>query len=133
WEAIPGPSSFTAALTASGLPITRRGRGRTFAVATARVVGGAFQGHFPRADSLVIMMGMGVLDEIVNRLLADGWPAGTPAALVERGTLPWQRHVESPWARLPAAARRAGAGSPACVVVGAAAEPVASSSRRPTI
>ena len=124
----PAPVHAPPALTSAGLPLTRRGRGRSFAVATARVVGGAIQEQFP-VDSLVIMMGVGVLDEIVARLLADGWPADTPAAIVERGTLPWERHVESPLARLPAAAKLAGAGSPACIIVGAAADSVAAPRR----
>jgi len=133
WEVIPGPSSFTAALTAAGFPLTRRHEGRGFSVSTARVAGGAVSGHFPKSDSLVIMMGVGVLDQIVARLLADGWPADTQTAIIERGTLAWERRVLSPLARLAAAAENAGVSSPACVIVGSAATPIFASRQRPTI
>jgi len=133
WEVIPGPSSFTAALTAAGFPLTRRREGRSFSAATARVVGGAVSGRFPKTDSLVVMMGVGVLDRIAARLLADGWPADTQTAIVERGTLAWERRVLSPLARLAAAAEDARVSSPASVIVGSAATPIFASRQRPTI
>lgn len=133
WEVIPGPSSFTAALTAAGFPLTRRHEGRSVSVATARVAGGAISGHLPKSDSLVIMMGVEVLDQIAARLLADGWPADTQTAIVERGTLAWERRVSSPLGRLAEAAADAGVSSPACVIVGSAATPVFASRQRPTV
>ena len=48
WEVIPGTSTATAVATASGFPLTRHAQARTFAVATARVVGGAIAEAFPR-------------------------------------------------------------------------------------
>jgi len=121
WEVIPGCSSATAVPTAAGLPLTRHGQAHSFAVATARVCGGAIAGSFPRADSLVILMGAGVLDQVVARLLADGWPADTPAAVVERGTLAWERRVAARLSQLGSAAEDAGVGPPAVIVVGNAA------------
>lgn len=121
WEVIPGPSACTAALSAVGLPLTRRGKGRSFAVATARLAGGAVPDAFPRADSLVILMGAGVVQQVVGRLLADGWAADTPAALVERATLPGQRRVQGTLEQMPALAQQAAVGAPALLVVGCAA------------
>jgi uroporphyrin-III C-methyltransferase len=133
WEVIPGPSSATAVLTAAGLPLTRHGQGRSFAVTTARVEGGRVTTSFPRADSLVILMGVTVLDQVAARLSSDGWPSDTPTAIVERGTLTWERHVSGPLCRLGELARRAGVASPALVVVGEAARIMAAVRRRPTI
>lgn len=130
WEVIPGCSSATAVPTAAGLPLTRHGQAHSFAVATARVAGGAIAGSFPRADSLVILMGAGVLHQVVARLLADGWPADTPAAVVERGTLPWERRVTARLSQLGPAAEDAGIGSPAVIVVGGAARPGVGTRRR---
>jgi len=121
WEVIPGPSSCTAVPTAAGHPLTRHARDRSFAVATARVTGGAIQESFPRADSLVVMMGVGVLPLVVARLLDDGWAPDTPAAVVERGTLPWERRLAGPLSQIAALARRASVGSPALVILGGAA------------
>lgn len=133
WEVIPGPSSFTAALTSAGFPLTRRRHGRSFCVATARVAGGSVVDRFPRTDSLVILMGVGELDQLVATLLADGWAADTPAAVVERGTLPWERRVESRLSRLAPDAGDAGVSSPACIIVGDAAIRVGACQNRPTI
>ncbi|HLA85669.1 MAG TPA: uroporphyrinogen-III C-methyltransferase [Thermoguttaceae bacterium] len=133
WEAIPGPSSFTAVLTSAGFPLTRRRRGRGFAVATARTAGGSVADRFPKADSLVIMMGVGALDQMVAALLADGWAVDAPAAAVESGTLPWERHVTCSLSSLAAGAKAAGISSPACVIVGEAALRVGEGRARPTI
>lgn len=133
WEVIPGPSSATAVLGDSGLPLTRHARGRSFAVATARVEGGRVAESFPRADSLVILMGVTALDQVVTRLLADGWPPATPAAMVERGTLAWERRVSGPISQLAELARKGNIASPAIVAVGEAARSIVAFRRRPTI
>ena len=133
WEVIPGASSATAVLSSAGLPLTRHGQRRSFAVTTARVEGGRVTASFPRADSLVILMGVTVLDQVASRLSADGWPSDTPAAIVERGTLAWERQISGPLGRLGELARRAGVASPALVVVGEAARAIAAIRRRPTI
>ncbi len=133
WEVIPGASSFTAALTAAGFPLTRRQQGRSFSVATAKLEGGRIAESFPKSDSLLIMMGVAALDQIVARLLADGWPADTQTAIVERGTLTWERRVSCPLGRLAATAKNAAVSSPACLIVGNAATPLFASRQRPTI
>jgi len=120
-EVVPGLSACTAAPTAAGLPLTRRGRGRSFAVATARLAGGGIAESFPRADSLVVLMCAGVLKEVVERLLADGWAAETPAALIQSASLPEQRRFVGTLAEMPALARAAAIRSPALLVAGCAA------------
>ena len=67
------------------------------------------------------------------RLSADGWPSDTPAAVVERGTLAWERQISGPLGRLGELARRASVASPALVVVGEAARAIKAIRRRPTI
>jgi uroporphyrinogen III methyltransferase/synthase len=102
-------------------------------VATARVVGGAIRESFPRADTLVILMGVGVIQQVVARLLADGWAADTPAAAVERGTMAWERRLAGSLEQLPALAEHAKLGSPATLVVGEGASPCGVARRRPTV
>ena len=133
WEVIPGPSSFTAVLTAAGYPLTRRHRGRSFSVVTARLAGGRIDESFPKSDSLVIMMSVGALDQVAARLLADGWPANTQTTMIERGTLTWERRVSSPLNRLADAAKNAAVSSPACLIVGSAAAPLSAARQCPTI
>ncbi len=88
---------------------------------------------FPHADSLAILMGVTVLDHVVSRLLADGWSPETPAAIVQRGTLPWERRVSGSLGVLNELARQAHIASPAIVVVGEAAKSIAAFRQRPTI
>jgi len=133
WEAVPGPSAFTAVPTAAGFPLTRRGDGRSFSVVTARTASGSVTDHFPMADSLVIMMGVEVLPRVVARLLEDGWPPDTHSAVIEKGTMAWERTVSSPLARLAVAAAKAGVASPACILVGEAASPLFAARQRPTV
>jgi len=133
WEAIPGPSSFSAAPTAAGFPLTRRNQGRSFAVVTARMAGGETVSRYPKADSLVILMGAAAMESVVDALAADGWPFDTPAAVIERGTLHWERRVESSLGQLADDSRRARVASPACILVGDAAVPLEAVRSRPTV
>lgn len=133
WQVVPGPSSFAAALTAAGFPLTRRHQGRSFSVVTARLAKGRVAGRFPKSDSLVIMMGVEVLEGVVSRLLQDGWPSTTPGAVIERGTLAWERRILSPLAQLADATEKAGIISPACVLIGEAATPLFAARQRPTV
>jgi uroporphyrin-III C-methyltransferase len=133
WEVIPGPSAVTAVPTAAGFPLTRHAQGRSFAVSTARLVGGAIRESFPKADTLVILMGVGVLDQVAARLMADGWPSDTPVAAVERGTLAWERRATGTLATIPALATQAHLASPATLVVGEGAAPYGVARQRPTV
>ena len=133
WEVIPGPSASTAACASAGLPLTRRGCGRSFAVVTARQAGGGVHHDYPRADTLVILMGVAVLDEVASELIRGGWPVETPAALVERATLPWERRASGPLAEIAGIAREAFIKAPAVLVVGQAASQTDVSVARPRI
>jgi uroporphyrin-III C-methyltransferase len=133
WEVIPGPSTSTAVPTASGFPLTRRAEGRSFAVATARVVGGAIAQRFPRADSLVILMGLASWEQVVARLLSDGWPSETPAAAIESGTMLWERRVQGKLSDMGMVARQAGLASPATFIVGEAAASRTALCQRPVV
>jgi uroporphyrin-III C-methyltransferase/precorrin-2 dehydrogenase/sirohydrochlorin ferrochelatase len=63
-------------------------------------------------------MGMERLESICARLVAHGRNAATPAAVVHRATLPGQRIVRAPLFELADAARTAGVGAPAVVIIG---------------
>ncbi len=120
-EFMPGISSFTAGPAAASLPLTRRGESRSFAVVSARGAGGEVTHSYPRADNLVVLMGIAVLAEVVEKLLADGWLPDTPAAVVERATLPWERRITGPLAQMFALAQQEQIASPGILVVGPAA------------
>ena len=93
FEVIPGISSVSGALTAAGYALTSREHGRSFAVTSAQLAGGRFNEHYPKADSLVVLMVVGVLDRVAARLVTDGWPPETPAVIIERGTQDGEREI----------------------------------------
>ena len=71
--------------------------------------------------TLVFYMGVGHLREIAAGLIAAGRPAGEPAAVVERGTLPDQRTVMATLGTIAESAKAAGVRAPAITIVGAVA------------
>jgi uroporphyrin-III C-methyltransferase len=85
FEVIPGVSASIAAPALAGIPVTHRGVASAFAV----VSGHAPTAYEPVLDTirpgtmtLVLLMAVGAQREIAAALLARGWPAATPAALV---------------------------------------------------
>ncbi|MBX3729093.1 MAG: uroporphyrinogen-III C-methyltransferase [Candidatus Sumerlaeia bacterium] len=70
------------------------------------------------ADTLVILMGMGRLEQIRDGLLKGGRPADQPVAVVQWGSMPMQRTVVSTVARFPEAVAAVGLGSPGTIIVG---------------
>jgi uroporphyrin-III C-methyltransferase len=121
WRVVPGISSALAAPAAAGIPLTHRGVASSFAVITGHHAGDPEAGppEWASADTIVALMAVGRLGELVEELLRCGRPADTPAALIERATLPGSRTLVAPLAELPALAERACVGAPATLVVGA--------------
>jgi uroporphyrinogen III methyltransferase/synthase len=124
FEVVPGVSSAVGALAYAGIPLTDRRHSASFAVVTGhkdptRVSEDTRWDALGRAvDTLVILMGMRNLEALVERILAGGRSAETPAAAVMNGTLPSQRVVEAPLGQLARRVREAGLGAPAVVVIG---------------
>ncbi len=133
WEAVPGPSVCTAAVSAAGLPLTCRGESRSFAVTTARCAGGSVNKSYPHADTLVVLMGVAVLETVVYHLVHDGWRPDTPAAVLERATIPWERRAEGKLSEIADITRALKIASPAILVVGTAASRKHTFQRRPRI
>ncbi len=124
YEVVPGITSAIAAPAYAGIPVTHRGVATSFTVVTghedptkpSEQTDWAALAAVP--GTLVILMGMGRLALITERLIAGGRAPDQPAAAVQWGTTPRQRRVVSTLAKLPGAVAEAGLGSPAVVVVG---------------
>jgi uroporphyrin-III C-methyltransferase len=121
WQIIPGLTAGTALPALAGLSLTHRGEGRSVALATGRLRRGALNHDLPRADSLVLYMSVSGLPELTERLLATGWAPGTPAAIIERGGLPWERRFARSLAEIARIASDADLRSPSLIIVGEAA------------
>ena len=122
WEVVPGVSSVIGVTARAAIPLTTRGYGGSFAVATAhRAEDGTDPldwGALARMDTLVVLMGVERLGEVVERLRDNGRAPETPIALVENGTLPNERVVEGTLADIVDRAARARVRPPAVIVVG---------------
>ena len=119
WEVVPGISSTVAAPASASIPLTTRLTSRSVAFVTARLAGGGANRDMPRADTIVLMMGMKVLGDLAKNLMDEGWEPDTPACVIERGCQPGERHVRAPLGKIADAVEAAGLGPPGLVVVGA--------------
>lgn len=118
WHVVPGVSSAVAVPALAGIPLTYRGVAASFAVITGHQAAEGPPSFGCEADTLVILMGVARLSHLVSELIRRGRSPATPAAAVERGSLPVERVLVTTLEELPAAARRYRLGSPATIVVG---------------
>ena len=123
-EVVPGVTSAIAGLAYAGIPVTNRGLSSSFAVVTGREAPEkgrrmVYYGAIAKAvDTLVIVMGIGNLENIVREILEAGVDPDTPVAIVEKATMPEQRVVTGKLADIVEKARKAGVKPPAVIVVG---------------
>ncbi|MGA2470444.1 MAG: uroporphyrinogen-III C-methyltransferase [Solirubrobacteraceae bacterium] len=124
FEVVPGITAGIAAAAYAGIPVTQRGVASAVALVTAHEDPGKHEaaldwnalGAFP--GTLVFYMGVRHLGELSKRLIAAGRPAGQPAAIVERGTLPEQRTILATLATLAQRAAEHDLRAPAVTIVG---------------
>jgi uroporphyrin-III C-methyltransferase len=121
-DVVHGVTAGIAAPGALGIAVTHRLHTHGVALVTAATRAGDRPDWAALARSgltLVIYMGLARVEALQRELVAAGFAAGVPCAIVEHATLPTQRGVVTTLAALAAAARRHGLGGPAIIVVGA--------------
>jgi uroporphyrinogen III methyltransferase/synthase len=133
WEVVPGLSVLSAGPASLDYALTNRNSGRSFAAVSARCAGGAANHNFPKADSLIIFMGISVLEQVVESLLSQGWNQDSPAAIIERATMPWQKLVSGRLSEIAKLSTDKNLKAPAVLVVGSVAEQQNVSELRPKI
>lgn len=120
---VPGVSSAIAAPSAAGIPVTSRGVARSFAVITGQTDPNLPE-HNPdfeslaRIDTVIFLMGRRNLKNLMRSLIAAGRDPSTPAASIERATLPGQKIVTADLYSIHTAVERAGLTSPMVTIVG---------------
>lgn len=122
FEVVPGVTAAAGASAYAGIPLTHRDYADSCVFVTGHSRGGTEQVDWkglarPR-QTIAVYMGVGGLAKICSQLVAHGLPADTPAALVEKATLPAQRVVEGTLASLPATAKSSNVRPPALLIVG---------------
>lgn len=120
-EIVPGVTAASAATADLGVSLTARGLARSVAFLTTRAAAGERPNNWVKvalvADTVVIYMGAGEADTIVQALIAAGKPAATPIAIVEHASLPGVRKLSGALEQLPALAARCGNG-PVAILMG---------------
>jgi uroporphyrin-III C-methyltransferase len=111
FDVVPGVSALASVPAAAGIPLTHRGIADRVRFVTGHGADDGVEG-----ETLVYFMGLQNLPQLVAALLADGYDATTPAAVVSRGTRPDQEVVVAELADLADAAE--GLPGPALVIVG---------------
>ena len=99
FEVVPGVSSATAAAALSGIPVTHRGRASGFVVVSGHAEPAyrpVLEGLAAHTATVVVMMGLSEIHRIAALLVARGWSAGTPAAILLAASTPdAETHVTS--------------------------------------
>lgn len=93
FEIVPGVSSAIAAPALAGIPVTHRGLAAGFVVLSGHAPSAyapILDGIRPGAATLVVLMGVRGRGELAAHLVARGWDAATPAALVLSASHPTQ-------------------------------------------
>jgi uroporphyrin-III C-methyltransferase / precorrin-2 dehydrogenase / sirohydrochlorin ferrochelatase len=120
---VPGVSAALAAPAAAGIPVTLRGVASSLAITTAQ--GGDSPERLYRlaraCDTLVVLMVRSNLASVAATLVGALGPS-QPAAVVSNATLPEQRQVGGPLARIARLADEGGIVAPATLVVGRVVE-----------
>ena len=125
FEVVPGITAGIAGPACAGIPVTDRRYASSLTLMTGHKAADKDVPDEPAAlpgltkdHTVVIYMGVAELEQNVRRLLESGMSPDTPAAAIERGTLPTQRVVTATLAELPERVRRAGLKPPALFVIG---------------
>jgi uroporphyrin-III C-methyltransferase len=123
FEIVPGVTTAVGACAAANIPLTHRTAGQAVALVT-----GHFDPDSPECtldwpalaamSHLVVYMGLRHLDKIAIKLVEAGMAADTPAAVVEKATLPGERVIDGELATIAGLAAAAGVAAPAVIVIG---------------
>ena len=126
-EVIPGITSGLAAPATAGIPVTHRKVASTVTIVTGHedptkgetsVDYSGLAALIKVGGTVCFYMGVGRLQQICDELTSHGVASDMPAALIQWGTLPNQRHVTGTLANIKQKVDDAGLGSPAIIVVG---------------
>lgn len=124
FEVIPGVTSGIAAAAYAGIPVTHRDYASSLAFVTGHSAALNPESNInwvslaTAVDTLVIYMGVGHLNKIVDRLIENGRNRETPVSLVRAGTTPHQVVVQGTLADIVVKTQEIGLKSPAVIIIG---------------
>lgn len=120
---VPGLTAAQGAAASVGIPLTHRDHACALVLATGHTRDErGLDMDWPMLarprQTVVLYMGVNNLPQICRQLIAHGLQADTPAALVEKATLPDERCITGTLADLPQLALTHGVKPPALIMVG---------------
>jgi len=124
FEIIPGISSSLAVPLYAGIPLTQRHLASSFAVITGHEAADKEESTIEiekiaaAVDTLVVLMGVGKLPQIVERVLAAGKSPATPVALVRWGSRSHQQTITGTLSNIVEKVKVADFKPPAVIVIG---------------
>ncbi len=122
FEVVPGVTSALAVPAYAGIPVTDRRYASSLRVLTGNT-GETDRGASGLPEETVVaLMAVRRLPTLVDQLRADGWPASTPVALIERGTTSRQRTLNTTLGEAIRTASDRELSPPAITVVGRVVE-----------
>ncbi len=125
FDVIPGISAAQGAAASAGIPLTHRDHAASVLCVTGHLraetpdqLGLDWPALARAHQTLVVYMGVAALPVISAELIRHGLAADTPAAVIERATMPDQRTLVGTLVSLPALAKQSGVRTPALIVIG---------------
>ena len=124
FEVVPGITSAISVPAYAGIPVTHRGISASFTVVTGHEdpdkPGSSicWERLATGADTLIFLMGVENLPHITAKLIANGRPAATPAAVIRWGTKPEQQTLVTTVGQAAADVAEQGIKPPAIFIVG---------------
>ncbi len=123
WEIVPGVSSALAAPALAGVPVSERGvADRVLVITGHKRAGGSSPvpalPSFDARQTLIVLMGLGHLEQLVAAALACGYPRQLDCLAVSCAGRDDQRQVAAPLGEFAVAVRRAELGAPTTLIMG---------------
>ena len=121
-EVVPGITAAAGCAAAAGIPLTHRDVSQSVVFVAAHGKDSVDRLDWPSLardrQTLVFYMAVRRFPELMSNLIRHGRPAGTPIAIIERGTLPDQRVVHGRLGQLVLLADAQRITAPAMLIVG---------------
>lgn len=122
FQVVPGITAANGCASYAGIPLTHRDYSQSVQFVTGHPKEGQVHLEWHKFaqpnQTLVFYMGLGGLSRICDNLIEHGKSPETPAALIEKGTLPDQRVITGTLATLPGLVEEHDVTRPTLVIVG---------------